>query len=134
YARVQARYDDANFYLAYRVFAPAGRLRNAGQDYRLLFKSGDAVDLMLGPSPQKPKGEGNLRLLLSQMGGQPVAVLNQKVAPGAAAAQRYEFTSPWRAIAFERVVQAPEVQMATGQIAGGYFVEAAIPWKTLGLE
>src|SRR5207247_7870850 len=50
FARVQARYDGQNLYLAYRVRAPRDRMRNAGQDPRLLFKTGDAVDLMLDPA------------------------------------------------------------------------------------
>src|SRR5258708_20715275 len=48
YARVAMRYDAANLYLAYRVFAPAGALRNAGQDWRLLFQTGDAGAPMPG--------------------------------------------------------------------------------------
>ena len=133
YARVQVRYDDNNLYVAWRVFASRSQIKNAGQDYRLLFKTGDVVDLMLGADPQKPKGEGNLRLLLSMMGGKPMAVLNQKTVSGATKDERYEFTSPWRSIAFDRVVKAPQVQMGTGPINGGYFVEAAIPWKLLGV-
>ena len=62
-----------------------------------------------------------------------MAVLNQKTVSGATKDERYEFTSPWRSIAFDRVVQAPQVQMGTGPINGGYFVEAAIPWKLLGV-
>ena len=37
YTRVAARYDAENLYVAWRVFGPAGRIRNAGQDERLLF-------------------------------------------------------------------------------------------------
>lgn len=132
FGRVAARYDAGHLYLAWRVLGRP-KLVNAGQDAKLLFKSGDAVDLMLGPDPQKPKGEGNLRLLLSLLGGKPVAILNQKFAPGAAARERYEFTSPWRAIAFDRVAPADDVQVAVGSISGGSLVEAAIPWKLLGV-
>jgi hypothetical protein len=32
------------------------------------------------------------------------------------------------------VALAPEVKVATGKAGGGYFVEAAIPWKLLGIE
>jgi len=59
FARIQARYDDQHLYLACRVLAASDRMRNAGQDQRLLFKTGDGVDLMLGPaggavSPTRP--------------------------------------------------------------------------------
>lgn len=134
YARVQARYDDQNLYLAWRVFAPRNEMKNAGQDYRLLFKSGDVVDLMIGPDPQKPKGEGNLRLILSKMGNKPTAVINQKFAPGADKREAFGFASPWRTIAFDRVAQVKDVAFQTGPAPGGYFVEAAIPWKVLGIQ
>lgn len=132
YARVQARYDGDNLYLGYRVFAPRGSMQNAGQDNRLLFKSGDVVDLMIGPA-QSANGAGNSRLLMTMMAGQPTVVLNQKVAPGAAATEKFGFSSPWRTISFDRVAQMREVKMASGSIAGGYFVEAAIPWRVLGI-
>ncbi|MDQ3813546.1 MAG: hypothetical protein M3347_06300, partial [Armatimonadota bacterium] len=143
YARVQTRYDESNLYLAYRVFSPTA-LRNAGQDYRLLFKTGDIVDLMLGPPLTPPShsqtnnaGRGGispLRIIMTLMGGKPVAVLNQKVAPGADPQERYDFASPWRTIRFDRVVQLPDVKLATGRITGSYFVEAALPWKQLGMQ
>ena len=132
YARVALRYDDENLYAAYRVFGPRGQLVNAGQDARLMFKSGDAVDLMIGPN-DAPDGAGNSRLILTRQAGQPLAMLNQKVAPGAPASQAFDFASPWRTIRFDRVVEATQVQMASGPIEGGTFVEAIIPWKTLGI-
>ncbi|MDQ2732204.1 MAG: hypothetical protein M3Y56_11140, partial [Armatimonadota bacterium] len=133
YARVQARYDDQNLFLAYRVFAPANHLRNAGQDTRLLFKSGDAVDLMIGPEDQR-SAAGNLRILMTEAQGKPIAILNQKVDPAAPASQHYNFSAGWHAVAFDRVTPVPQVQLATGPIEGGYFVEAAIPWSLIGVK
>jgi hypothetical protein len=132
YARVAARYDANNLYLAYRVFGPRGTWRNAGQNEKLLFKTGDAVDLMIGPE-KSVSGAGNLRLLMTTMDGEPMAVLNQKVAPGARPEEKFDFSSPWRTISFDRVVTAREVKLGSGAIADGYFVEAAIPWSTLGM-
>jgi hypothetical protein len=133
YGRIQARYDDDRLYLAYRVFAPRSQMKNAGQDFRLLFKSGDGVDLMIGPEPQKANGEGNSRLFMTFQDGKPVAVLNQKFVPGAAKGEGFGFASPSRTISFDRVVLAPKVKIATSPVNGGYFVEAAIPWKVLGI-
>lgn len=134
YGRVQARYDANNLYLAYRVFAPRSQMKNVGQDYRLLFKSGDVVDLMIGPEPQKAKGQGNIRLIMTFKDGKPIAVLNQKYAPGAAKQEGFGFASPSRTIPFDRVVKVPDVKIASSGINGGYFVEAAIPWKVLGIK
>ncbi len=132
YGRVEARYDDNNLYLAYRVFSPNGAPHNGGQNEKLLFKTGDCVDLMVGPSKLQ-QDAGCLRMLMTMMGGKPIAVLNQKAAPGANPKDRYEFSSPWRTIAFDRVVIAPDVKIASSPIQGGYFVEAAIPWKRIGV-
>jgi hypothetical protein len=134
YGRVQARYDDTNLYLGYRVFANTGRMRNAGQDALLYFKTGDCVDLMLSPS-NGVRDAGNLRLLITQTGNQPTGVLYVKSVPGTPAKARVPFGSPWRTIFFDRVeVQPAGVQAATGPIAGGYFVEVAIPWSLLGVK
>jgi hypothetical protein len=133
YARVLARYDDQNLYLAYRVFSPRSALKNTGQDDRLLFKSGDAVDLMLG-SAEAPGQAGSLRVLMTIKDGRtPVAVLNVKKAPGAPAAERFDFSSPWRTITFDRVIVARAVTLASAPMRGGCFVEAAIPWRELGI-
>ncbi|MFZ2658051.1 MAG: FlgD immunoglobulin-like domain containing protein [Victivallales bacterium] len=133
YGRVQARYDADNLYLAYRVFAPRSQMKNVGQDYRLLFKSGDVVDLMVGAEPQKAKGEGNTRIVMTVKDGKLAAVLNQKFVPGAAKGEGFGFASPARTIPFDRVVMAPDVKLAASAVKGGYFVEAAIPWKLLGI-
>jgi hypothetical protein len=133
YGRVQARYDTDNLYLAYRVFSQRSQMKNVGQDYRLLFKSGDVVDLMIGPDPQKTKGEGNARILMTTFGDKLTAVLNQKYVPGAQKSEGFGFASPARSIQFDRVVITPDVKIATSPIMGGYFVEAAIPWKAIGI-
>lgn len=131
YGRVQLRYDADNLYVAWRVLG-SSEMKNAGQDFRLLFKTGDVVDVMLGLGDSK--GKGDSRVLVSVMDGKPVAVLNQKIAPGAPKSEGFEFASPWRSIAFDRVVLAPDVKVATKKLkAGGYLVEATIPWKLLGI-
>jgi len=135
YGRVQMSYDADNLYVAWRVLKSGAVMRNAGQDYRLLFKTGDVVDLMVGPEKQTADGNGNARIVFSVLGGKPVAVLNQKTAPGAAKSESFEFASPWRSMVFDRVVLAPSVTVATGKLkAGGFLVEASIPWKLLGVE
>jgi len=134
YGRVQAYYDSENLYLAYRVYAPRSQMKNVGQDYRLLFKSGDVVDIMVGAEPQKAKGEGNTRIVMTFKDGKPIAVLNQKFAPGAAKGEGFGFASPARTIPFDRVVQVSDVKIASSGINGGYFLETAIPWKILGIS
>jgi len=132
YGRVLARYDDTHLYLAYRVFSGAS-LRNAGQDNKLLFKTGDAVDLMLGPA-KSAKGESELRVLMTALAGKPVAIVYRKTVPGTADKDRVPFSSPWRTITFDKVTASDGINVATGQAPGGYFVEAQIPWTALGVK
>jgi len=133
YARVLARYDDQNLYLAYHVLAPRSTMKNVGQDDRLLFKSGDAVDLMLGADGAKEQ-PGSLRMLMTFKDARtPIAVLNVKKSPGAAASEKFDFSSPWRTITFDRVVTSRSVMVASKPAKGGYIVEASIPWTELGI-
>ncbi len=130
FGRVAARWDQQKLSLAWRVFARSQKPRNAGQDERLLFKTGDCVDIML-----KTDGAADgVRLLVSAMGDQPVAVLYEKTVPGIAEADRVGFSSPWRTISFDRVrrIQGEGVEVAIAPFDGGYLVEAAVPWKLLG--
>jgi WD40 repeat protein len=134
FGRVAARYDDQNLYLAYHVLNHDNKIHNAGQDYKMLFKTGDDVDLMLGPGGPNKTGAGNLRLLFSMLGGQPTAVLYEKTVPGTAEKARVEFSAGWHAIYFDRVTQPDDVKVAVAPYpGGGYFVEAAIPWSRLGV-
>ena len=131
YARVQARYDDKNLYLAYRVFSARTAMKNAGQAERLLFKSGDAVDLMVGL--ESDGGASGKRLLMTFKDGHPIAVLNQKKDPSASDSEKFDFSSPWRTITFDRVVSVKGVEVVSTPLQGGYLVEAAIPWSVLGI-
>ena len=141
YARVAARYDAEKLYLAYRVKSPTGRMRNAGQDEQLLFKTGDCVDLMLRADPGEKGGDkaadkqpGGVRLLVSVLGDKPVAVLYEKTRPGTAKDARVPFSSPWRTIYFDRVRRLADAKVVTAPAKGGYLVEVAVPWSDLGVK
>jgi hypothetical protein len=129
FARAALRWDDQNLYAAWRVKSSSPP-RNSGQDWRLFFKTGDSVDLMIGGSDRQT---GNSRALIAFPPAGPVAVFNRKSAPGAKPDEHYDFTSPWRKITFDRVVKVPQVAVAMQPISGGYLVQASIPWTLLGI-
>ncbi len=133
FARVQAHYDSDNLYLAYRVFAHSNHMRNSGQDERLLFKTGDAVDIMFAPD-NAGSNAGGARLLMTYRGDKPAAILYEKTVSGTPAGSRVPFASPARVLYFDRVQSVKSVQLAAGQIDGGYLVEAKIPWALLGIK
>jgi hypothetical protein len=82
-----------------------------------------------GDQPAK----GDLRLLMTQKDGKPLAVLYEAVVPGTKKEDRVAMSSPWRTIHFDRVrtVQFPLTLKA---VKDGYAVTAAVPLKLLGID
>jgi hypothetical protein len=107
--------------------------KNSGGDLSTLFKTGDCVDVWLGPSAGKrPPGIGDVRILIAPLGGRPTAVLYEaKVAQDA---KPVVFRSPSGAVSIDRVSVLTEAQVAVEVSSTGYRLEAAIPWKSLGLN
>ncbi len=120
-------------YAAYRT-GDANLLRNSGEMATALFKTGGALDLMLGTAPAAdPKRTkpvpGDCRLLVSQVKGKTAAMLYRAVVPGTT--EPVPFSSPWRTITLDRVEDvADQVQFAG---TNGNF-EISIPLATLGLK
>ncbi len=137
-------------YAAFRTGEP-NALDNAATSLPNLFKTGGALDLMLGTDPQAdPKRAravaGDLRLLVAMEKGKPIAVLYRPVVPGATG-DGVPFGSPLRTIRFaevrdvsadvvlargtEKVAAAKDKPASTGP--SGDF-EFSIPLTTLGLK
>ncbi len=137
-------YDDTTLYLCYRA-RECGPLKNTGNDWKRLFKTGAAVDLQLGtdvaaPADRKDPVAGDLRVLMTLVKGEPVAVLYQPVYPGAKPDEAWEaHTSVFKAT-FDRVVRLGGVQLAASDTRDndgtfrGYCIEAALPLAELGLK
>jgi hypothetical protein len=109
-------------------------LQNSGAVPNAPFKTGGALDLMLGVNPAAdPKRAapvvGDLRLLVTMAQGKPLAVLYQAVVPGTK--NPVPFSSPWRTITLDRTDDvSAQVQLAG---AGGNY-ELSIPLAALGLK
>ncbi len=109
-------------------------LRNTGEVPNAPFKTGGALDLMLGTNAvADPKRtapvQGDLRLLVTMVKGQPKAVLYRPVVPGTK--EPVPFSSPWRTITLDRADDvSAEVQLAG---SGGNY-EFSIPLAALGLK
>jgi hypothetical protein len=131
---VRAAHDGKFLYLAYDV-RDGSPMVNNGDDFRMLFKTGDAVDLMLGPAgDRKQPVAGDLRLLLSVMAGKPEAVLYRpRALPGQPSAPA-SFASPNRAVPMERVTEEPGVEVSVVRRADSYLLKAKVPFETLGLQ
>lgn len=120
-------------YAAFRT-GDAKLLQNSGEVPNAPFKTGGALDLMLGTNPaadakRDTPVEGDLRLLVTLVKGQPKAVLYRAVVPGTK--EPVPFSSPWRTITLDRADDvSAEIQLAG---AGGNY-EFSIPLATLGLK
>jgi len=123
------------FYAAFKTGDPK-LLKNSGEQPQALFKTGGALDVMLGTNAAAPANRdqpvaGDLRLLITMVKDKPVAVIYRAVVPGTASGDRVPFSSPWRTIYFDRVeTVTSELQFAA---ADGNF-EFSLPLAKLGLR
>ena len=111
-------------------------LENSGDTPNAPFKTGGALDVMLGcdahaAAQRVAPAPGDVRLLVTLVKGQPLALLYRAVVPGTAASGRVPFSSPSRTIYFDRVEEvSAQLQFAARD---GNF-EFSIPLATLGLK
>lgn len=109
-------------------------LQNTGELATAPFKTGGALDLMLGTNPAADAKranpvEGDLRLLVTQAKGKTMAVLYRAVVPGTKTP--VPFSSPWRTIPLDRVDDISDQVVLAGS-KGNY--EFSVPLAALGLK
>jgi len=130
-------------FLAFRTDDP-NLLRNAGRSLPHLFKTGGALDLMIGADPKADAGRrtaaaGDARLVVTRVEGRTAAVLYRPMAPREGREPTL-FSSPLRTIAFDRVDDVSrDVTLASavtknkeGNRDVGLF-EVSVPLALLGL-
>jgi hypothetical protein len=110
-------------------------LRNSGELATAPFKTGSALDLMIGTNPKSdPKREraaaGDVRLVITRAKGKTFAVLYRAVVPGTR--EPVAFSSPWRTITLDRVEDVSADLELAGGTDGNY--EFSIPLEKLGLR
>jgi hypothetical protein len=129
-ARLMA--DDRFLYVAWDVVDDSP-WKNAGGDTSALFKTGDTLDLWLGPSPGKrPPDVRDVRVLFAPAEkGAIVVAYRPKVEQGA---RRVPFRSPSGEVWMDRVEVLDDVRVAVKVGRNGYRLEAAIPRSRIGLD
>lgn len=138
-AEVLTAYDRSNLYVAWDVKDP-NPMRNSAQDWRIAFKGGDAVDLML----RRPGGnlddavvrDGDMRLLITEIDGEAKAILYRQISSNRRphVFDAFEGAGRANAVRMDEVRPATEVAVAIRRGQGGYVVEAKIPWRLLGVR
>jgi hypothetical protein len=103
-------------FAAFRTDSP--NLTNSGESLQNLFKTGAALDLMIGAAEADAKrrqpAPGDQRLLVTRVKNKTVAMLYRQVAPGTAT-PKVQFSSPLRTVPFDRVDDvSDQVTLANG--------------------
>ncbi|HUT37618.1 MAG TPA: FlgD immunoglobulin-like domain containing protein [Planctomycetota bacterium] len=111
-------------------------MRNSGKDFALLFKTGDACDVMLACDPEADAkrtqpARGDVRLLFSVLDDKPVCVLYEAEVRGGEKRPK-TFSSPTGSLAFERVMMLDSAQVVVQRTAKGYRLSAAVPLREIG--
>jgi hypothetical protein len=125
--------EGGRLYAAYHTKEPE-LLKNSGSVANAPFKTGGALDLMIGTdSNADPRRtapvEGDLRLLVYQINGQTQALLYKPVVPGTK--NSVPFSSPDRTITIDQVLDVSKsVELDSSN--GNYTF--SIPLETLGLK
>jgi hypothetical protein len=122
-------------FAAYRT-GDAAVLKNSGEMDMAPFKTGGALDLMIGTDPSAdPKRikpvEGDLRLLVTLIHGKPKAVLYRPVVPGSRAEIKVPFSSPWRTVTMDVVKDITAELQFAADAKGNY--EYSVPLSALYL-
>jgi len=126
-------YDDRNLYIAVVGVRDDTPMVNNGRDVRTLFKSGDAVEFELRPTPNNDHPNvlpGDLRIVFSVFDGKPIAVLYRYQVPGSH--NPVVFRSPVGAYSVDEVKVLEDAVVGIERGAGEYRLRAAIPLKDLG--
>jgi hypothetical protein len=137
YAEVRAlRYGD-QLKLYFRVRDPSPWV-NHGNDWTLLFKTGDCCVFEYGTDPsakasRQEAAPGDQRLLIAPFKDKPLAVLYSYNVPGTPVASSVSFSSPARTVKVDKVTQLTSAQITVTPTDGWYEVSATIPLADLGL-
>jgi hypothetical protein len=131
-------YDDEYLYLACSTHS-LGPLVNKGHAWDRLFKTGAAVDVQIGTDPAAQEDRqaprlGDVRLLMTFVDGQPVAVLYRPVVPGTPPEKAWRVVSPVGETVIDEVKLVPGVRMVRSSAPDQYVLEAAVPLAELGLK
>lgn len=126
---------DGRLYAAWRT-GDAKLLENSGEMPIAPFKTGGALDLMIGANssadPERAAPvQGDSRLIVTRVAGKLRALLYRAVVPGTADSAKVPFSSPWRTITFDKVEDISR-HVELGAADGNY--EISVPLELLGLR
>ncbi|WP_269431626.1 sugar-binding protein [Chthonomonas calidirosea] len=128
-------YDDKNLYIAFQGVADDTPMINNGQDWQLLFKTGDALLFELRTTPDNDSPNvlpGDIRLLFSVFHGEPIAVLYNYKVPGTT--QPYRFSSPVGTTLIDQVEILKDAKVVFDRGSDNYSARIVIPLADIGFK
>ena len=110
--------------------------KNNGTDPKLAFKTGDAIDLLLGPDrPDRTTPmNGDIRVLIAPGEKGPVVMAYRPVKPDAKPEEAFKFESPVKSHTFASVVPVSDSQIAFKVTPTGYTVEIRLSCDHIELK
>jgi RNA polymerase sigma factor (sigma-70 family) len=110
--------------------------KNSGTEPPLIFKTGDAIDLNLGPERPARAAPiaGDIRVLIAPGKKKPIAMAYRPVKADAKPTEAFKFESPVRSLAFASVVPVSDAEATFKPTATGYVVEIRLPCDSIGLR
>ncbi|PTY02929.1 hypothetical protein DB346_07915 [Verrucomicrobia bacterium LW23] len=141
---------DGKLFAAWKTVDDEDLLRtNSGEIAEAPFKTGGALDIMIGTNPSAPADRkaaapGDVRLLITRKPEgatakdakkqhyKTMAVLYRPVVPGTPAEKRVPFSSPWRTFHFDQVTDISDKVQVADDGKGAF--EISVPLDILGLK
>lgn len=128
-------YDDENLYIAFQGIADDTPMINNGNDWQLLFKTGDALLFELRETPNNDSPDvipGDIRLLFSVFQGKPIAVLYNYIVPGTT--HPYRFSSPVGTTLIDEVKILENAKVVFDREGNSYSARIVIPLADIGFK
>lgn len=99
---------------------------NNGSDWKMLFKSGDSINIELGDNNSSDIDVGDIRLLIAPYKQKNIAVL-YRYKMKSRTADPTIFGSPVGKVSIDKVEQLTDAQIKVNRAAQGYFVKFKVP-------
>ena len=134
-ARVQVAHTGTRLLLAVSV-RDETPLLNGFSDWRSAFRTGDGIDVYMGPAGERPDTpvEGDVRVLLVPTEGAAAVVRYRPVVPGTDPDKRVPFTSPIGTTIIDELKISRNLDVVFQKTDDGYVCEASLPLSLFGVS
>lgn len=136
YADVKLCWDEDNFYVRFDI-QDHSPWKNKMNDFKTLFKGGDAVDVCIRPSVDENDNnatEGDVRFVCGSFEGENIVVEMREKKSGYSNSEKHTYSSPIATIVFESVVKTQKVRTNVQTFSDKVEVTLTIPWKETGIN